>query len=648
MIQKHFLWVSLLLVACGGKAGSVSTLRGAAGATSSMGGATSINVGPSGAGATSIKGCDSTDPTSMCGVNAPAPPNCGDGMLTMDEACDDGNKVGGDGCAANCLSVEPGYSCTPPGVACHKIVRCGDGLVAASEGCDDGNTMDGDGCSSRCRLETGFKCSGAPSVCSATTCGDGIKEGAESCDDGNTVPFDGCSSTCQSEPDCSSGACKSTCGDGLVIGEECDDGNQRNGDGCSSDCKIEPGFTCSQTADCDKINGACVLRVPVIYHDFNAGTPTDFEVTCGKVLNGVSVAVTGMVQTTLNAQGLPAYATTPPSMADTCVASAASFGEWYTDSKDSNTVVDSITLFDDGNGGFVNRWGANGEQWQGFAALATTPPGSVTEMNAAQNYTTCLAAGCTSPFSTACQTSGCVPCSYATVSSPQGCTGAVLQNFDGSPLFFPLDNNPKARMGTRAVSQVPPQYGYNWVLDNAIVPALPSAVPHDFSFTSHVVYWFQYDATKSATLTFTGDDDVWVFVNQTLAVDLGGLHTPLDGSVTVNATTAAKYGLTDGQVYKISVFQAERKQKGSSFRLTLAGFNAAASDCTPTCGDGIVAGDEQCDDGKNLGGYGQCGPGCVLGAYCGDGIVQAGEDCDDGNLIDTDSCPNSCRILVVR
>ena len=90
------------------------------------------------------------------------------------------------------------------------------------------------------------------------------------------------------------------------------------------------------------------------------------------------------------------------------------------------------------------------------------------------------------------------------------------------------------------------------------------------------------------------------------------------------------------------------KQKGSSFKLTLAGFNTAASDCTPICGDGIVAAGEQCDDGVNDGGYGECGPGCVLGAYCGDGIVQPGEDCDDGNLFDGDSCPASCRILVVK
>jgi cysteine-rich repeat protein len=47
---------------------------------------------------------------------ARTPPNCGDGKVTPDEACDDGNKMDGDGCSSNCLSVEPGYSCTPAGM----------------------------------------------------------------------------------------------------------------------------------------------------------------------------------------------------------------------------------------------------------------------------------------------------------------------------------------------------------------------------------------------------------------------------------------------------------------------------------------------------------------------------------------------------
>jgi fibro-slime domain-containing protein len=103
---------------------------------------------------------------------------------------------------------------------------------------------------------------------------------------------------------------------------------------------------------------------------------------------------------------------------------------------------------------------------------------------------------------------------------------------------------------------------------------------HNFSFTSEVRYWFLYDQSKSYTLDFTGDDDVWVFVNKKLAVDLGGIHLPVSGTVTIDATTAAGFGLVDGNVYEVAVFQAERQTTGSSYKLTLTGFNAAASVCS--------------------------------------------------------------------
>jgi fibro-slime domain-containing protein len=61
--------------------------------------------------------------------------------------------------------------------------------------------------------------------------------------------------------------------------------------------------------------------------------------------------------------------------------------------------------------------------------------------------------------------------------------------------------------------------------------------------TTEVEYWFRYEAGFSATLDFLGDDDFWVFVNRTLALDLGGLHVPEAGTVTVSDATAATYGL---------------------------------------------------------------------------------------------------------
>ena len=56
---------------------------------------------------------------------------------------------------------------------------------------------------------------------------------------------------------------------------------------------------------------------------------------------------------------------------------------------------------------------------------------------------------------------------------------------------------------------------------------------------------------------------------------------------TFGAGARTNFGLTNGQVYEVAVFQAERQTTGSTYRLTLSGFNAAPSQCTPTCGDGI-------------------------------------------------------------
>lgn len=69
-----------------------------------------------------------------------SPGDCGDGVISGDEVCDDGNTVGGDGCSATCRSIE----------------LCGNGFVdgAAGEECDDGNHASHDGCSSGCLVET--------------------------------------------------------------------------------------------------------------------------------------------------------------------------------------------------------------------------------------------------------------------------------------------------------------------------------------------------------------------------------------------------------------------------------------------------------------------------------------------------------------
>jgi cysteine-rich repeat protein len=70
--------------------------------------------------------------------------------------------------------------------------------------------------------------------------------------------------------------------------------------------------------------------------------------------------------------------------------------------------------------------------------------------------------------------------------------------------------------------------------------------------------------------------------------------------------------------------------------------DACTSSCEDAfCGDGIVHdGVEECDDGNSDNTDG-CSTNCRL-ASCGDGIVQGGEDCDDGNTVDSDSCRADC------
>ena len=98
-------------------------------------------------------------------------------------------------------------------------------------------------------------------------------------------------------------------------------------------------------------------------------------------------------------------------------------------------------------------------------------------------------------------------------------------------------------------------------------------------------------------------------------------------------------------MYSIDLFQAERHTCGSDYTLTLSGFTHTVSQCSPICGDGIVEGNEVCDDGDEHGAYGGCEPGCTARApYCGDGTVQnPPEQCDDGtNLTTYGGTPKVC------
>jgi len=64
----------------------------------------------------------------------------------------------------------------------------------------------------------------------------------------------------------------------------------------------------------------------------------------------------------------------------------------------------------------------------------------------------------------------------------------------------------------------------------------------------------------------------------------------------------------------------------------------------PGCGDGVVDGAEQCDDGELNSDTtaDACRTTCLLPA-CGDGVADAGEACDDGSPLGGDGCTPACE-----
>jgi len=545
-------------------------------------------------------------------------PVCGDGVLGGTEACDDGNNTAGDGCSTAC-AVEANYVCNVPGKPCALIGTCGDAMLKPGEQCDDANGTAGDGCSATCQIEPGWVCPILGASCLAAACGDGLLAGDEECDDGDSNDTNGCSNACRVKagfkcPTPGQPCVATVCGDTKKEGtEQCDDGNVTPYDGCSSTCTLEPvcpkgggactgacgdgiifpgeacddgnnkaGDGCSPTCQiepgfvCSAVAQALppTLSVPIILRDFSRGDKRDIPALGCTSLAGCP-------------NGHPDF--------ETVIGGGAGMvGKLFNDADVANIgVLDAagkpVLKCLTGLGSCAVTSAASFAQWYRDVPGDPAIPATRVNHTFVQDIPLTLFGGGTAdPY----------------------------YEFSNSS-FFPLDG-----------------LGFGNQYDGS-----EGGGDRNFHFTSELKFWFYYDAgAPPPKFDFLGDDDVWVFVNGKLAVDIGGVHSALPSSLTIDAANAALLGMTSGKVYEFALFQAERHRSESNYRATFRGFVRAKSTCTAVCGDGIKTKFEACDDGvkndSNDGGtpaYGKCSSDCKSrGPFCGDGKVQAPELCDDG------------------
>lgn len=88
---------------------------------------------------------------------------------------------------------------------------------------------------------------------------------------------------------------------------------------------------------------------------------------------------------------------------------------------------------------------------------------------------------------------------------------------------------------------------------------------HNGSFTLRGESQFVYNNASNLYFTFTGDDDVYMYINGTLALDLGGAHGRNSKTVNLNDLDPTKYGLKEGQVATFTFFYMERCSDASTF-----------------------------------------------------------------------------------
>lgn len=85
----------------------------------------------------------------------------------------------------------------------------------------------------------------------------------------------------------------------------------------------------------------------------------------------------------------------------------------------------------------------------------------------------------------------------------------------------------------------------------------------NFHFTFELNTQFTYEEGSGQEFTFNGDDDVFVYIDGKLVIDLGGIHSQIEQTIALDRLD----WLEDGKVYDLDFFFAERHTTQSNFRI---------------------------------------------------------------------------------
>lgn len=124
--------------------------------------------------------------------------------------------------------------------------------------------------------------------------------------------------------------------------------------------------------------------------------------------------------------------------------------------------------------------------------------------------------------------------------SPNGCNDPV------NPGFYPIDD-----FQYLDSAKTIPNPKFDWDIQGC---------KHNYSFAMKINAQFRY--VKGQYFEFRGDDDVWVFIDNRLVVDIGGCHSPVEGAVDLDTL-----GLVEGKEYPFQIFFSERNATGSNFKM---------------------------------------------------------------------------------